>query len=406
MSLIVNWLNAEAQQCSAETMNDIINRLESSNYKEVPFYSIKKFSRVYHTFCRSVSKYGVVVRVVNSLTDLKQYSFNLNQATRDDVTRPTGLQAYEYLEEFFEEVYGDKRTLFTAFSSPKYKEDFNNIKKCVPKPISMLIKQAEGKQLDHCFKADVSSAYPYEGTKKLPTLHDRKLTEGRVNPTKEYPFAFYIKSHHIAIYNELDTRKWKSMKTWYPLYDEQFNDIKASEDITILCKESPYSLKEVFEKVYSKKLEGDSMAKFGMNAAIGYFHKNSNPRLAHIAATILARCCDRMLTTAKTLEAENDKNIVLFIATDAIVWRGLPSKVATDDKYLGSLTYEAHNCKFFAQGPKAYQMIDDKGELITKYAGMHNGAEKQNIAFGKIPTLKGAVKYIIEKDGRITEVNW
>lgn len=407
MSLIVNWLNLPCTQCCAETINELIDRLEKSNYKEVDFYSVRKFSKVYHTYCRSITDNGVLIRVVNSPSDLRQYSFNVNQSARDDVTRPTGLQAYEYLEAFFMEEYGEKNTLFKSFSGMKYSEEYRAIKNCVPKPITMVIKAAISKKLNHCWKADVSSAYPSEGAKKLPTLHECKKLEGFSKPSKDFPFAFYTKSHHIAIYNELDTHNWKDQKKWYNLYDSMFNDdVKPEKEVTILCKTSEFTLENVFKTVYAKKLAGDPLAKFGMNAAIGFFQKNSNPRLSHLASVIIARCCDRMLYTAYKIEKENDKNIVLFIGTDSIVWRGLRSKYATDDKYLGSLTYEAHDCLFFAQGPKAYQLIGDNGELVTKYAGMHNGQEKQSIAFGKIPTLRGAIKYIIEKDGRITEVNW
>lgn len=402
MATIVRWFDLPMVQCNHETINKLIDKLEKSDLRKIDFYSIRKFSRVYNTWCINVTKdKGVLIRVVDD-DGAKQYCFNVNQASRDDVERPSGAKAYQYVESFFNEFYGNKKSLFQAFSAIKYKKEYNEIKLCVPKPINFMLKKAEGKKLDHCWKADVSSAYPFEGTKKLPTLEGCQKFKGTKKPTKDFPFAFYTKSHHIAIYNELDTHNWANYKEYYTLYEEQFDD--NVEDETILCKESSYSLKPVFDSIYQKKLNGESMAKFGMNAFIGFCHKNSNPRLSHVAACILARCCDRMLSTTKKIEAEDNKNIVIFIATDSIIWRGNRSEFATDDKYFGSFTYEHHDCQFFAQGPKAYQIISDNGEIITKYAGMKNGSDKDKIKFGKLPVLKGKIKYVINNDGRIEGV--
>lgn len=405
MSLVVRWLEMPVVQCSHETINSLIDKLEKSDLKKVDFYSVSKYSRVYKTWCIKVAKgQGVLIRVVDDDGN-KQYSFNINQSARDDVERPSGQQAYEYIESFFREQYGKRNSLFQAFSAMKYKEEYTAIKKCVPKPINFMHPRVAGKKLDHCFKADVSSAYPYEGTKKLPTLEGCKKLKGIKKPTKDFPFAFYIKSHHMAILNELDTHNWKNLKNYYTLYDQQFDDNVEDEE-TILCKEASCSLKPIFDIVYQKKQQGDPLAKLGMNAFIGFCHKNSNPRLSHVAACILARCCDRMLNTTLEIEKEYNKNVVVFIATDSIIWRGKTTSLATDDKYLGSFTYEHHDTMFYAQGPKAYQIVSDSGELITKYAGMKNGEDKDKIGFGKLPALKGNRKYVIMNDGRIKEVNF
>lgn len=405
MSLIVRWLDMPVIQCDHKKINELIDELESSDLKKIDWYSISKFLRIYKTWCINVDKdKGVCIRVVKSFNDIHQYCFNKNQAQRDNEEKPSGWQAYKYVESIFEEVYGSRKSLFQAFSAKKYENEYRSIKLCVPKPINWILNQASGIKLDHVWKADVSSAYPYEGTKKLPTLEGCQKLKGIRKPTKDFPFAFYIKSHHIAIYNELDTHNWKNMKKFYTMYENQFKD-NCEDEETILCKESPYSMKPVFDIIYQKKMKGSKIAKLGMNAFIGMCHRNANPKLSHVAACILARCCDRMLNTTLQLERESSKNIVIFIGTDSIVWRGEKSSCATDDKYLGSFTYEYHDTQFFARGPKAYQILSDNGEVITKYAGMANGKDKSSLGFGKIPELASEnKKLVICDDGRIEEI--
>lgn len=128
MSTVVRWLDMPCVQCSSDNMNALIDELEHSDLKKIDFYSVSAFARVYKTWCVKVTPgQGVIVRVVKSLKDIKQYSFNINQSARDDVERLTGLQCYEYVEAFFKELYGDI-SLFTAFSSMKNKQDFIDIK--------------------------------------------------------------------------------------------------------------------------------------------------------------------------------------------------------------------------------------------------------------------------------------
>lgn len=405
MAFNVRWLDMPLTQCDYKKINELIDELESSDLKKIPWYSISNFLRVYKTWCINVDKdKGVCIRVVKGFNDIHQYCFNKSQAQRDNEEKPSGAQAYRYVESIFEDIYGSRKSLFQAFSAKKYENEYRAIKACVPKPINWILDQAAGIEINHVWKADVSSAYPFEGTKKLPTLEGCKKLKGYGKPTKDFPFAFYTKSHHIAIYGELDTHKWSKYKKYYTLYESQFNDNVTDEE-TILCRASDYSMKPVFDIIYQKKQKGSKIAKLGMNAFIGMCHKNSNPRLSHIAACILARCCDRMLNITSKIEKENPNNIVIFIGTDSIVWRGKKSSYATDDKYIGSFTYEYHDTKFFARGPKAYQIISDDGEIITKYAGMANGKDKSSLAFGKIPKLAAEnKKIVICDDGRIEEI--
>ena len=79
----------------------------------------------------------------------------------------------------------------------------------------------------------------------------------------------------------------------------------------------------------------------------------------------------------------HEGNTVLFIATDSIAWKGNPSPIATDEKYLGSFTYEGKNIKFLGYSSKAYQWLNNDGKCITKYSGMKK-EESAKLGFGEL----------------------
>lgn len=408
--LTFSWNDQPAVYCDADTINEKISQIEkmeaAGKIRKIAPYISKNFLRLGRTYYVMKNKFSVVLRVYINADDHYQYIFNMNRGT--SVTPEadiTGQQAYLFIEELFKDVYGNK-TLYRAFSGTEYKQEYNQIKLCIPKPVSMINPFYKGYKIKDVWKADTKSAYPNEGSKSLPTLHGCKSVKGIVKPTEEYPFAFYIHSHHMAIYNEFDTHDWWKLRRWYTLYDEMFVDyVPEDEEITVLCKRSTYSLKPIFMEVYRlKEEEHHPVAKLGMNAAIGYFQRTSDPRLSHLAAVIIGRCADRMLKIAKSIE--DQKRTVLLIATDSIIWIGGMIPEATDLQFLGSFSYEIHGGQFFGQGSKAYQVINDIGECITKYSGMKNSDEKNNMKFGEIPSKVVTRRYIIDDDGKVREVNW
>lgn len=408
--LTFSWKDEPATYCDADTINQKITECEELEKKgklrKIPYYTSKNFLRLTRTYCIAHNKHSCVLRVYINSEDHYQYMFNENRGTSvSEQIEITGQQAYVYIEELFQDIYGDDKTLFRAFSGIQYKEEYNAIKNCVPKPVSMINNLYKECKVKDAWKADKSSAYPSEGSKSLPTLHQCKQVGGYVEPTEEYPFAFYLNSHHMSVYKEFDTRKWCKFSRYYTLYDDMFRDwIRPEEEITLLCKRSPYSLAPVFSKVYQDKLEGKAQAKLGMVAAIGMFQKTNNPRLSHLAAVIIGRCADEMLSIAHSIEKQN--KTVLLIATDSIIWTGGKIQEATDSKFLGSFTYEIHGGMFYGVGSKAYQVINDLGECVTKYSGMKNSEEKNKLPFGTIPSKTLTRRYIINDDGKVEEVNW
>ena len=312
-----------------------------------------------------------------------------------DTSGITGKDAYDYVNELFQNEHKTNITLYRAFSGTKYKDQYKAIKHCVPKQIAYILNYTKGRIVDKAYKADVSSAFPSQMKKDLPTLHDCQVISGRSNPSEEYPFAFYTKSGHIKIYNELDTRNMKNR--YYSFYDEVYDDsIKAEDEITILCKKSEYKLDKEFDYMYSQR-KVDINQKMYMNACIGYFHRNGDPRLSLLAAVVIARNNNEMLDRINQLVSEG--NTILYVATDSIVWRGKYSNLATKDKYLGSFTYEGENGKFFGRMIGAYQYLDDKNNLTIKCSYLKNDTNKENIPFGKLPEPKHETKFIVSRSG-------
>lgn len=301
----------------------------------------------------------------------------------------TGMYYYQLLEDRFNECNKTKTcALESIFSGRKYKWEYTEIKKLVPVQISFMnpyfVRKLLGSKHNTkpIFKADVSSAFPTQIMKDLPTLHNCIRVGGRVEPSEDFPFAFYLKSKHIKTFDGYDSRELNV--AYYAEYYQCDDSVRAEDDETILCPKmsNKYheALKEAFQYCYDHRKEDDDNKKI-MNATIGYFHRNNNPALSMMAAIIILRCNVDMIRRCKQLTSEG--NIVLFIATDSIAWMGNLSSVATDEKHLGTFTYEGKDIEFMGISSKAYQWVDSNGKCITKYSGMKK-EESAKLKFGEL----------------------
>ena len=271
----------------------------------------------------------------------------------------------------FEKFYESLLALESIFSGRNYRLQYTLIKECVPVQIQFMDLGYEGKIVEGVYKAGVSSAFLTQIVKDLPTLHGSIIVSGRAEPSEKYPFAFYTKSHHIKTLDGYDSH---DLNCWY--YREYYDcddNVKDEDEVTILCpkmsKKYHEALAKAFEDCYNHRKD-DSFNKFVMNATISYFQRNDNPTLSFISAIVILRCNIDMIRRCYQLEDEG--NIILFIATDSIAWKGKLSSIAIDEKYLGSFTYEGKNIKFLGYSCKAYQWLNNKGECITKYPGWKN----------------------------------
>ncbi len=408
---ILNWLKINPEYCSAEKIDEILTELEKDKNTMEIASGERVFARRMEFFWGKWSRI-----VTDTKTEIRVFKFgdtpkrfiwlkdkvvNRSDSICDEAS---GMEAFEYVEELYMKHTGKKKTLFSSFSGTKYKQEYFDIKKCVPVQVQYLNEFYKGKIVEGCTKADVSSAFPTQMMKALPTLHDCKRIKGRVEPDEEFPFAFYVKSHHIKTLDGIDTRKFCN-GYYADYYLDVYADINASDDETILCHEMPKpehdALAAAFKDLYEHRKD-DPNLKFYMNASIGFFQLNSNPRLSFISAIVIARCNSDMFDRAKKLQKSGKD--VLFIATDSIAWKGGEDKIATDEKYLGSFTYEGKNIRFLGYSPKAYQWITPEGKTTTKYSGMRK-EESAKLKFGELnykADLERTSYYRDKKTGHMT----
>lgn len=313
----------------------------------------------------------------------------------NSLTETSGGDVIKYMERKFKEIYN--MTLKEAFGYS------TELVKCIPKPLNETTrtKKVSPNVLFPFYKMDASSAYAFEASKSLPTMIDHKKVVGYVEPTAEFPFAFYPNEGKLAIYGEFNTNAKQDAKE------------------TVLCKAAAQGLAPIFEELYELKEKATNEMekqyyKDIMNFFVGMLHyvprysradRDSGsipegykyrdpvppsdprydatcPRFAALAAVIKERCNQRMLNLREEIEA-NGCNEVWLINTDAIGWVGYDMPhLYTTEKKLGNLILEHKNAQAIVLGSKKYQIKDEKG-IETKWAGVPV-ITTQDMSFGDI----------------------
>lgn len=253
--------------------------------------------------------------------------------------------------------------------------------RCIPK---QLIWSKIGHYVGSASSIDFSSHYPACGCGSLPDSHTAISYKGTVKPTKEYPFAFYLKSGHIAIYNEVDTHNWlyepnipfeqlfrtKTLKKPdnIKVFDDLFNKyVSLDEDETVLMKASEYTLDDIWEyfynikQTYNEDTEEYKVAKLVLNAAIGQMHRKvyTRDKYAHLAAIIIARANQKAIDMIHTI----DWTDFIQVATDGIMYKG-NKQYGVDNKYLGAPHQEYLGCDCRFEGLNAYMVKTNHGYKI------------------------------------------
>lgn len=293
----------------------------------------------------------------------KKYTIKLNG---DDESAATGKEAFAYINQKFQELYGVSIRVAFGYSP--------ECLPCIPAPLNY--GRINPDIYTNFYKIDVSSAYATEACGTLPTMKGSKNFVGTKLPTPELPFAFYPKEGKLAIYGE----------------SKYLSDIPFDAQYTILCPACPYSLKPIIEELYEKKEKATGQErqyyKDILNYFVGWLHwrpKNKDgkyavpgdmeynpncPRYAVMAAVIKARCNARMLDLKDEIERTGGNEVVL-INTDAVGWTGhdMPH-IYTTQKGLGNLILEHKNSKAIILGAKRYQILDRDNTLTTKWAGV------------------------------------
>ncbi len=371
MAATLNWYKMPYTYIGREQYNAILESLRADKgMLEIPKTDFRRPCFFDNTFqVIPLTHSSAEIRVTRDLGDgmeSTRYKFmNSNETVDEQNDTMSGGAAYDILDGMFYREHGI--SIFRAYTAQKYKDLFRDLKACVPpqphfaKPCGIL---------DHGYKADVSSCFPAELSKPLPTLNGCKVVAGMKKPTKDFPFAFYLQSHHIAIYKEFSTRELRSK--WYAdYYPDMYDDlILPASETTVLCPACKYSFAGVMRELYDGR-NRHAENKGVMNKTIGVFHYNNNPRLAHVAAIVLARCIYHMIIRANMLTAEG--NEVFHIATDSILWRGKMSRVACDPeeapKDLGKFMLEEREIRFCIRSTNCYQFEQEDGTVVTRFSG-------------------------------------
>lgn len=238
-------------------------------------------------------------------------------------------------------------------------------------------------------KADVSSAYPYGCCFDLPDCHTKsiKRLSGVYPPTEEYPFAFYLKSGHMAIFGELDT--YKEFRT-HPLYctrGKWNNDFYGDKDVTLLMKASRFNLDDIMIDLYDRKKD-DPAIKTMMVAFIGYIRSTKSWQhhyMGHISACVYARHIKRMLSFYDKIVAAG--NEVEMISTDSICWQGHPMpEITTKEKRIGNFVSEYEGARLLMLANGVYGIEMDGKIVCFKHQG--TAAEEITVKIEKLNDIK------------------
>lgn len=233
------------------------------------------------------------------------------------------------------------------------------------------------------YKADVSSAYPYQLTKPLPT------TVGMIGPISGqagiFPgyVTYWTKSGHILA-EDIDTRSLAQ----HPLYENKckFKAVPAEEEVSYLLPLSKYSLAPIMEKLYNNR-QVDPKNKGIMNSFIGILRSRKEWQkvyMGHISALVYARHISYMCKLYDCLKA--DGCYPIMYATDSIMWLGGPCSATDSRKYLGSFTLEYEDCRAVFTSCGNYAIEDPKTKALALVK--HQGISKGMWATRRIETLE------------------
>lgn len=230
-------------------------------------------------------------------------------------------------------------------------------------------------------KLDFSSHFPGCACGLMPDANTSMRIEGYAEPTKEYPFAFYIKSGFVAEYGEYNSRDWYYTKYKTNLFESEdrkfiVKPVSKEEEITILMKPAQYILDAEMQYYYDKKskctkgTEEYEEAKIILLKIVGMLEMNdpkeyNNRPYAHLAAVIKARAIHKML---KLIERVGDKNVISVIV-DGLIFNNRARKHYADKfEYIGSLKEEAFNALGHFKGHNQY-VLSENGVIDIAHAG-------------------------------------
>lgn len=258
-------------------------------------------------------------------------------------------------------------------------------------------------------KEDYCSHYPAAAIGILPDASTKLEVNSYVKPNKEYEFAFYPDTGHIAIYNEFDTHNFNNYIKTYSA-KVRVGKIEAnyfgSDSRTILMKRSNYYLKDEILHFYDIKCNMPKNSqeyfdsKIFLLKFIGMLEQCSSKMYssypyAHLASVIKWRANVKMF---RTLEKIGFRNIIQ-VCVDGVIHAGEP--IGSKTNQLGELNLEVSNALFVQRGINQYILKGEKYKEV-RHQGLDINIESNNVmswfASEKIDFLSYIKKnYVIEE---------
>lgn len=265
---------------------------------------------------------------------------------------------------------------------------------CIPNPLYYVNRQYCNTTLHHVGGVDITSNYPSHAIGRMPTLIASERIVGVVEPTPEYPFCYYLRSGESAEYGVYDSRSWTTDITYpqdirnqrkkYDLSDNAAHKkhaVEPSDEITLRCKASNYTLNPIINVLYQYKKEGKEIdgvpAKLVINSLVGIMHK-SNPentrcRLDHLAVVIMCRAIQQGLDLCTRIE--DDGCTILHACVDGINYRDNRNRIslsyANNPDTLGGVKQEYDNCDYIQRGQNQY-IVFRNGKFVKECHAAYN----------------------------------
>lgn len=390
----MDWIEARGKEIELGVGHNTIRSYWHSSEWSFSVYDDKRTSALYisHTKGKGFNK----VREYQRFITYKHEDKNERVAANVDLSTP-GKDGVELVQSLFNGR--TKKSLRVAFGYISKLDDYLAIRKCAvaAPPMIWVNPLWVGEEFHHGYKADISSAYPFNCCGNLPDWHTVEVIPGRQEPSEEYPFVYWNDGHH-AEWNRYDTREFVKNKYFLATNDKDKNKLDAFKQEGILvsycCKAATDQMTEEMYELYSRKENAATtedknywknlfvsfIGKFfedpfrEFDAASKKMKKSNKPRatqypMPHIAATCHGRQIKQMLDIIKVLEKEGNEPI--SFATDSIIWCGKRSKTTTvkDFKVLGSFVSEFEDVDFAFGGTGLYALAKDGKIGLIKHMG-------------------------------------
>ena len=307
-----------------------------------------------------------------------KYYTNIVDDSKNKITnklqgQTPGNYAYNTVRKYFNEQYGVGFKKAFGITEAEFKY-------CVPKQFYWKDDRYQNVILNNISSVDFCSHYPTNLCGSLPDAHTAKKMPGRIAPTAEYPFAFYLRSGCVAEYNNFDTHDWVNSRFFSSLFFDyqisnmiNFND--DTDEVTVLMKASKYELTEAMHYFYNKRHDNE-LFKLVMNAFIGTLHSVSytNKKYAHIAAIAIARANEKMRKLAETIKHP------IHICVDGLIYQG-NQILGTNKKELGQCNQEFLSCEFKFTGMNVYVAKKDNKIIKFKHGAYDSRDDNKDIDY-------------------------